>query len=465
MKRIKIDALFDYTKEKFNHFKDLRGLNKQYGMGDIVQSGLAMYSLKDSSLLEFTKRINERSSNLKRIFKINNCPPDSEMREVIDQILPIQIERVKKGVLQKIKESGLFEELEYIDGYKLLLIDGVHHFSSKKVNCQNCTTKNHEDGSVSYSHSMLSAVIAHPEKKVVIPLCEEPIIQQDGVDKNDCELNASKRLLKKVRTRHGDEKFIRVEDALYANGPHIQAICTKGDHYIIRVKPGSGAGSVIKQYEELLTQEVNGGKQDERYKSHKLYKKHGIRKPMTPLPLLQKRIDKTNKIIKEYHFVNGLYLNETHQDIIVNFVHYEERSIQTGKVIKRFQWITDIEINKTSVVKIVKSGRCRWKIENETFNTLKNQGYHFNHNFGHGEQYLCTNFALLMMLAFLIDQVQQLCNEVFQQALKKSEWKKYLWDDVRSMFRLLPFDSMEMIYKAIIHGVKSDFLAIPPNSS
>ena len=57
----------------------------------------------------------------------------------------------------------------------------------------------------------------------------------------------------------------------------------------------------------------------------------------------------------------------------------------------------------------MRAGRARWKIENETFNTLKNQDYCFEHNFGHGEKNLSTVFAFLMMLAFLIDQIQQRC--------------------------------------------------------
>ncbi len=466
MKKLEIDALFKYTKSQFDKFKDNRADNKQYSMGDAVQSGLAIFSLKDSSMLEFNKRITERAGNLKRIFKINNPPPDGEVRKLLDEIAPVQIERVKRGVLQQVKQKGLFKEFEYFKGYKLLLIDGVHHFSSKKVHCKNCTQKKHEDGTITYSHSMLSAVIAHPEKKVVLPLCEEPIIQQDGVTKNDCALNASKRLLKKVRTRHLAEKFIRVEDALYANDPHIRDIQTEGDKFIIRVKPGSGAGSVIEQYEALLkiTDGERAANKKAAAKAHKLYKWHGIEKPIENQPAVHKMEVKEEKILKVYHYVNDLYLNETHKDIKVNFVHYEERSIETGKIIKKFQWITDINLTDTSVVKVAKAGRSRWKIENETFNTLKNQGYHFKHNFGHGHKNLCTNFALLMMLAFLIDQIQQLSNELFVKALKKSEWKKYLWDDVRSFFKTMPFDSMEMIYNAIIYGFKIEYLAIRQSS-
>jgi len=455
MKKLEIDALFQYTKSRFDKFKDNRADNKQYSIGDAVQSGLAIFSLKDSSMLEFNKRITERAGNL-----------NGEVRKLLDEVAPVQIERVKRGVLQQVKEKGLFKEFEYFKGYKLLLIDGVHHFSSDKIKCVNCSTTHHQDGSITYSHSMLSAVIAHPEKKVVLPLCEEPIIQQDGVTKNDCELNASKRLLKKVRTRHLAEKFIRVEDALYANGPHIREIQTEGDKFIIRVKPGSGAGSVIEQYEALLkmTEAKRAESQKQAAQAHKLFKRHRIEKPIAAKPQIHKMKVKGAKIIKEYHYVNGLYLNETHKDLKVNFVHYEERSIKTGKVLKRFQWITDIKVTDKNVDKVVRAGRGRWKIENETFNTLKNQGYHFKHNFGHGEKHLCTNFALLMMLAFLIDQIQQLTNDLFQKALKKSEWKKYLWDDVRSFFKTMPFDSMEMIYNAIIYGFNIEYLAIRQSS-
>ena len=67
-------------------------------------------------------------------------------------------------------------------------------------------------------------------------------------------------------------------------------------------------------------------------------------------------------------------------------------------------------------MQLMRAGRARWKIENETFNTLKNQGYCFEHNFVHGKKNLSTVFAFLMMLAFLIDQIQQRCCKLFRQA-------------------------------------------------
>ena len=66
-------------------------------------------------------------------------------------------------------------------------------------------------------------------------------------------------------------------------------------------------------------------------------------------------------------------------------------------------------------MKIMRGGRARWKIENETFNTLKNLGYNFERNYGHGKNYLSTIFCMLMMLAFLIDQIQEICCPLFRR--------------------------------------------------
>ena len=89
----------------------------------------------------------------------------------------------------------------------------------------------------------------------------------------------------------------------------------------------------------------------------------------------------------------------------VHFIDYWE--VGDAKV-QHFSWVTDIRVSKRNVYHLMRGGRARWKIENETFNTLKNQGYHFEHNYGHGEQHLSVVFAMLMMLAFLVDQAQQL---------------------------------------------------------
>ena len=101
-------------------------------------------------------------------------------------------------------------------------------------------------------------------------------------------------------------------------------------------------------------------------------------------------------------------------------------------------------------MQLMRGGRARWKIENETFNTLKNQGYHFEHNFGHGEKNLSTVLMHLMMLAFLIDQIQQRCCRLFQAAVAVAQTKTRFWRKLRNRFDLCLIPDWETLYRSII---------------
>jgi hypothetical protein len=153
---------------------------------------------------------------------------------------------------------------------------------------------------------------------------------------------------------------------------------------------------------------------------------------------------------RSWLFVNGLSLNESNPELLVNLLVLVE--VDAEGAIHEWSWVTDLTLRVDNVVAVSGGGRARWRIENETFNTLKNQGYHFEHNFGHGEKHLAGVFAVLMMLAFLIDQVQQRCNGLFRQAWQKKGPKKELWDTIRHLFASFLVSSMAEIYQAIAQG-------------
>jgi hypothetical protein len=166
---------------------------------------------------------------------------------------------------------------------------------------------------------------------------------------------------------------------------------------------------------------------------------------------------RAGKIIHRYRFINQVPLNESHQQVLVNFLQYWEIK---GDQVSHFSWITDFTLTKWNVGLIMRGGRARWKIENETFNTLKNQGYHFEHNYGHGQKNLSVNFACLMMLAFLIDQIQQRAYSLFQAVLKKEGSRKRLWQHLRALFYTLSFSCMEEIYRALLYGYNVENVVI-----
>lgn len=115
------------------------------------------------------------------------------------------------------------ESFRYLDGL-LVSVDGTGQFSSSHISCPECCARHHKNGDVSYYHQLLGAVIVHPDRDQVLPLFPEAITHQDGATKNDCEANASKRLLKQWREAFPTWPLRVVEDSLSANGPHIKLL-------------------------------------------------------------------------------------------------------------------------------------------------------------------------------------------------------------------------------------------------
>ena len=174
-------------------------------------------------------------------------------------------------------------------------------------------------------------------------------------------------------------------------------------------------------------------------------------------------VDEATGVRHRFRFLNDVPLNESNQELLINFLEYWE--IHPDGRQQRFSWVTDFRLDERNVCPIMRAGRSRWKIENETFNTLKNQGYQFEHNFGHGQQNLSVVLALLMMLAFLFDQTQQLCCPLFQAVWKKLGSKKMLWERLRSFFREHLVTSMREILEALYYGYQRQRPVLTANTS
>jgi hypothetical protein len=406
--------------------KDPRGKKGQIPLVDCLMSGLAVFGLKFPSLLQFSdaREAEIIKHNLKSLYKVDCAPCDTYMRERLDEVDPCEIRDAFTTVFAIAQRDKVLEQYQYFDGHYLLLCDGTGVFESNTVHCDNCCVKHHKDGRKSYYHQVLGAVIAHPDKATVVPLCPEPIIVQDGAKKNDCERNASKRLLEHFRREHPHLKVILCEDALAANGPHIELLKELNIRFMINVKP-DGNKSLFDWVANLKGAQV-------------------IRK------------DRKKGITRVFTFYNEIPLNDTHPHLLVNFLICEE-TLANGAT-KTFTWITDIKITEFNVDALMRGGRTRWKIENETFNTLKNQGYEFEHNFGHGDKYLNIIFTMLMFLAFAIDQVQQIGCSFFQAALDRWGTRAALWRKIQALFTSYYISSWQDLFQSIAFGHKGAIL-------
>ncbi len=405
---------------------------RKFRLGDCLMSGLAVFGLKYPSLLQFDRdaRTDETvRANLASLYGVERAPCDTALRERLDEVDPRALRVAFMRVFAALQRSKGLEGFPWLDGHSLLSVDGTGYFSSSSVHCDHCCEKHHKDGRVTYSHQMLGAVVVHPEQREVFPLAPEPIVKGDGATKNDCERNAAKRLLGDVRREHPHLKLVVVEDGLASNGPHIKRLKQLDMRFILGAKPADHTALFewVAATERMHTGAV-------KYVEH---------------------ID-AQGVHHRLRYLNAAPLNETHFSLEVNFLEYWETR-PNGKV-RHFSWVTDWPIDDAQVMALMRAARARWRIENETFNTLKNQGYCFEHNFGHGDKHLSTVFAYLMMLAFLIDQVQQRCCTLFQAAQAKTERARYFWERLRALFLTVSLVDWERLYRALAFGYRSEII-------
>jgi hypothetical protein len=432
-RHLSFDPLARQIREGAEQLPDHRSREGDFQIADAVMSGFAMFSLKDPSLLAFQERRNDQ--NMKAIYRIGKVPSDTQMREILDPIEPDRLRPLFNDVLRQLQRGKALESFVFEKGCYLLSLDGTEYFSSKTIHCASCQCrKNKNTDEVTYYHQMLGAVLVHPDHKEVIPLAPEPIVKQDGDNKNDCERNASKRLLQKIRREHPHLPLIVVEDGLASNAPHIRLLKDLDMHFVLGAKPDD---------HEYLFEEVVKAHQDDR------------------VTTISWNDEKDPDVLCEVSFLHDVPLNKSNPDLFVNFLQYIEYG-PNGHRRKQFTWVTDLTITKDNARHLVRGGRARWKIENETFNTLKNQGYHFEHNYGHGKQNLSVVFTMLMMLAFLVDQAQQRCCPLFQAVMKKVGSKRLLWERVRSHFYHFVFRSMRDLQEAVLCDRVKEVLPLTP---
>jgi Transposase DDE domain len=419
-KHLSADALFRLVHSGFASLPDYRVGNVEIAFTDARMSAFAMVSLKAPSLLAFDKERAE--GNLHTIYGIVRVPCDTHMREILDPVSPKLLRPLFKSIFRQLQRGKALEALTFLDGPYVLALEGTGYFASKTIHCASCLHQVHRNGTITYTHQMLGAAIIHPDVRAVIPLMPEPIVKHDGTEKHDGERNAAKRFVANLRHDHPHLKFIVTEDSLSSNAPHIETLQAHGLRYILGVKEGDHTA---------LFQHVQAAEHAGQGTS---YERH----------------DRAAHVVHRFRFGNDVPLKASNLAVRVNVSEYWE--ISDDKV-QHFSWVTDFRVNKRNVFQLMQGGRARWKIENETFHTLKNQGYHFDHNDGHGHQHLSVVFAMLMMLAFLVDQTQQLCCALFQAVWAKLGSKRLLWERMRALCYDYALASMRQRLEALFYGL------------
>ncbi len=345
----------DMVRQACDGMPDRRtGANLMYRIGDIGMAAFACFFMQSPSFLAWQRMLSDRcgDSNAHTLFGMERIPCDNHIRQTLDGIPAEHFDDVFISVARDLERKGALRGMRRLDDRTLIALDGTEYFNSCKIKCDNCSSRTRNRGTdretVEYFHSFLGATIVAPGQKTALPLPPEIIRPQDGAGKQDCEINAVKRWLARIGPRIRGLNPLFLGDALLACQPICDAIRGIGGNFILTSKPGS-------------------------HKS--LYEELSRCRPHTLVRTVTKGVRKRRSFRHSYAWQDDLRIRDGAAAMPVTWASLEIRHMETGKITFRTAVVTDLAVTRHNVEEIIACGRARWKVENEGFNVLKDNGF------------------------------------------------------------------------------------------
>lgn len=388
-----------------------------YSMADIGLSAFSLFFMGSPSFLAHQRALarGQGRSNCQTLFGMAAIPSDNYIRLMLDGASPAAFDTL---FMRTIEKAGPLTRFQCLGGRMLIALDGTEYFCSRKISCPQCSTRRRSDGGVECFHAFLGATIVAPGHHQVLPLPPEFIAPQDGAEKQDCERNAARRWL----ARHGRSvaylRPIFLGDDLFACQPIATAIQQAGGNFILTCKPSS---------HQAITEYLHGTKLEEHRQT------------------VRKGRNVTTTI---YRWLSGVPLRGSADAMVVNWFSIESRNA-AGKRTYYNSFVTDLPVTAGTVAELAACGRARWKIENETFNVLKTNGYNLEHSFGHGKQTLASIFLTLNLLAFACHTAALLAVLAWKQAVAACGATYRFFEDLRAITTYVVFDDWAHLLRAI----------------
>jgi hypothetical protein len=406
-------------------FPDIRtGKNTQYEVPDAASCAFSVFFTQCPSFLSFQRLMEQKhgSSNAKTLFGVKRIPGDNQIRNLLDTVNPGYLSPVFTDCFNALKRSGDLDTYRVGLGENkrdiLIALDGTTYHSSGDISCGNCSIKV-KDGETIYSQAMITPTVVAPGQSKVISLMPEFITPQDGDVKQDCEIKAGKRWLNR-QDNLGEVTLLG--DDLYSHEPFCRDILEKQCNFIFVCKPDSH--KTLYEWIKGITQK----KVEDRFdgKKHQIY---------------------------TYEYIEGVPIRDGKDVLAINFVEVTVTDRQTGKQLYHNAFITNHSLSEETLGTIIDCGRARWKIENENNNTLKTQGYHLEHNFGHGKKYLSAILAAMNILAFLFHTMLEFMDRKYRLLRKIIGARKHFFNDIRACLKLWYFRSFDSLMDFILEGL------------
>ncbi len=275
--------------------------------------------------------------NIGNICKQNlkELPYWETIQDVFENIKIDELREIQKYIVIALIRSKMFDKYRYNNCFQIIVDGtGLQHF--KKDYTGKCIKKVHKKtGVTDYYTYVLEAKLVVGD--IVISLDSE-FIENSSLntekEKQDCEINAFKRMAARIKKNFPKYSFIITGDALYANAPIIEICENNKWKYIFNLK---------KDRLKLVFEDF------------------------------EFNIEYYNKSsIPDYY----LSLNQEYKKHYFNVFRFVEKK---NNKTTEFNFITNLDIDDSNIKLVVNLGRKRWKIENEGFNIQKNNTFKITH--------------------------------------------------------------------------------------
>lgn len=345
-------------------------------LGQIYYKGIAgIISMQDMTDKFSDPQVVENMACFMGVELDEYLPHHVTENEYLERLNPDELQKVIQGMVYQMIRRKSFDDARFMKEW-IIIIDGTQLYSGGRQINEKCLERHYNKGTdqetVNYHADVLEAKI-YFGSGLVCSICSE-FIENNGEDaekqknmseaerKQDCELKAFKRMAEKLKKAFPRLPILLLMDSLYASKP-VMDICKENEwDYILRFKDGS-IPYIAKEYEAIPEKNQAG---------------------------------------------NAEYINEIdYEGHKINLLKYREETVEKGEVkITYFQWITNIEITQKNALRIARTGRLRWKIENEGFNRQKNWQGDITHACG-WDVWALKNHYLMQQISDFMKQLYE----------------------------------------------------------
>ena len=429
---LSFDRLCSILVATVTHLPDYRTRpNTVYEIADAALGAFAVFFVQSSSFLAHQRDMQRKQgqNNAQSLLGINQVPSDPQIRNLLDPIAPEYLAPAFWRVFEHLRDGEYLKAYQGHLGLWLCALDGTPYFSSQKIHCAQCTTRVVNERTY-YAHSLVAPLIVAPGETRVIALEPEFVRPQDGCEKQDCELRAAARWLTRNAGRFPVGALTLLGDDLYCHQPFCELVIALHCHFAFTCKPDSHPA--LYQEIELLSKVGGVAVVTERHWNGQRHE------------------------IWRYRYATRVPLRADMQPLYVNWCEVTLSDEATGELIYRNAWATDHTLTESGLHAFVGAARTRWKSENENNNVLKNYGYHLEHNFGHGQQYLAMVLVQLNLLAFLFHTVLDLCDEQYRRVRAELATRQTFFHDVQALTRYLYLVSWQVLINFMFTRLELD---------